>query len=145
MFSEQSGPFGLEDYLISAAATALDIDYDGDLDIITIPVNGPVQAFINNLQSGNAIGIEFRDHVGNYFGIGARVEISYGENGARRQMREVQSGGGFQSFDAPGVHFGLGDYDKVQAVSIFWADGGTTRIAKPLAAGAFYLIERNDN
>ena len=120
----------------------VDIDRDGDLDIITIPVNGPVQAFINNTQSGNAIGFEFRDQVGNYFGVGTRLVIRYGENGGRRQMREVQAGGGFQSFDPQTLYFGLANYDQVQEISIFWADGNQTEIGSPLPAGAIYLIEQ---
>ncbi|MEO0774640.1 MAG: FG-GAP-like repeat-containing protein, partial [Pseudomonadota bacterium] len=36
-FTEQSGPFGLEDYLMTAAATKFDLEGDGDLDMITYP------------------------------------------------------------------------------------------------------------
>lgn len=140
-FSEKSGPFGLEDYLITAAATAFDMDNDGDQDFITVPVNGPVMAFVNNAQSGNAIAFDFADHVGNSFGIGNRIEIRYGD-GARRQSRELQLGGGFMSFDAPVAHFGLGDAEMIDSVVIDWADGGRTVIDGGLPAGARYRIER---
>ena len=65
---------------------------------ITVPVNGPLQAFINNSQSGNAIGFRLRDSVGNHFGIGAKIIIHYGKDEQRRQIREIQSGGGFPIF-----------------------------------------------
>ena len=141
-FSEQSKAFGLVDHLMTAGATKLDIDHDGDLDFITIPVNGPAQIFINNSQSGNAIDFQFRDHIGNHFGIGARILIRYGEAGERRQMREIQSGGGFQSFDASIAHFGLGDFDSVKDVTIYWADGSQSKLETPVMAGATYVIER---
>jgi uncharacterized membrane protein YraQ (UPF0718 family) len=139
-FTEESGPFGLEDYLITAAATTIDLDNDGDLDIITVPVNGPLKAFLNNSTSGNAIGFDFRDAVGNRFGIGTRVDIVYG--GGKTQMRELQSGGGFMSFDAPVVHFGLGEESSLERVTVRWADGGETTIDGGLAAGAVYRLER---
>ena len=139
-FTEASGPFGLEDYLMTAAATAFDWDHDGDLDMITHPVNGPMVAFINNAQNGNSIAFEMRDHVGNRFGIGARVSVTAS---GRTQWRELQLGGGFMSFDAPVAHFGLGDAEQVEGVRINWADGSETLIDQPFLAGATYRITRN--
>lgn len=141
-FTEASGPFGLEDYLMTAAAAQLDIDHDGDLDILTVPVNGPVAAFVNNSQDGAAIAFELRDALGNHLGVGARIEIAYGETGERRQVREIQSGGGFMSFDAPVAHFGLGAHERIAEVRIFWPDGGYSVITDPLEAGALYTITR---
>lgn len=137
-FEEKSGPFGLEDYLITNAATAIDIDNDGDLDFIAVTVNGPVVAFINNSQTGNAIMLEFADRGGNHFGIGNKIEIAYGGG---KQTRELQLGGGYMSFEAPIAHFGLGNYDKVDSVTISWADGSKT-VINDLPAGARYRVER---
>ena len=139
-FSEQTSAFGLEDYLITAAAVAADIDHDGDVDFISGPVNGPVMAFINNAQAGNAIAFEFRDWEGNRFGIGNRIEIRYGHG--VKQMREVQSGGGFMSFDAPVLHFGLGEAKMVDSIKISWSNGGELVIDSKFPAGATYRIER---
>ena len=137
-FDEETVRFGFEDYLITPAATAIDIDGDGDIDFITAPVNGPPIVFINNAQSGNAIIFEFDDAVGNRFGIGSKVELIYGGG---RQTRELQLGGGYMSFDAPFVHFGLGTFDKVESVTVTWGDGART-VIKDLPAGARYRIAR---
>ncbi len=139
-FREASGPFGLEDYLMTASAVAFDIDHDGDLDIITQPVNGPVSLFVNGGQSGNAIEVELHDGAGNSHGLGARVVAELPDG--TRMMRELQSGGGFMSFDAPVVHFGLGDAQEVTRLTVHWANGGTTEITGPIAAGASYRIAR---
>jgi uncharacterized membrane protein YraQ (UPF0718 family) len=141
-FKESSGPFGLEDYLMTAASAAFDMDNDGDIDFLTMTVNGPVMAFVNNASEGNAIVFAFEDKVGNSFGIGGKIEIRYGGADARMQTRELQLGGGFMSFDAPVAHFGLGEYETVDSVAIRWADGGTTAIDTPLSAGALYRIAR---
>ncbi|MEI2387634.1 CRTAC1 family protein [Breoghania sp. JC706] len=140
-FTEASGPFGLEDYLMTASAVAFDMDHDGDLDIITQPVNGPVALFLNGSQTGNAIEVELRDAKGNSHGLGARLVAELPDG--TRMMRELQSGGGFMSFDAPVAHFGLGDAGEIARLTVHWADGGITEITSPLAAGAIYRITRD--
>jgi len=140
-FTEASGSFGLEDYLMSAAATSFDIDHDGDLDVISQPVNGPVVLFRNNAQSGNAVEIELRDQQGNSHAIGARL-VAELPNGSI-MSREIQSGGGFMSFDAPVVHFGLGDAAELAKLTIHWPTGTASEIAGPIMAGSTYKITRN--
>jgi len=141
-FEETSGPFGLEDYLMTAAATVFDIEGDGDQDVITHPVNGPLQVFMNNSQTGNAISFTFADARGNHYGIGNTVEITLPDGSM--QSRELQSGGGFMSFDAPVAHFGLGAFDRVEAVVIHWSNGGETRLTGGLDAGAVYKVAREN-
>lgn len=141
-FSEKAVDYGLEDYLMTAAALRLDIDHDGDLDILTVPVNGPVQAYINNEQAGQAIGFRLRDKVGNSHGLGAKITIYYGPDEDKHQRREIQSGGGFQSFDASDVHFGLGTNKAISRAEIDWVDGSSSVINEPLKAGATYVVTR---
>ncbi len=139
-FTEASGHFGLEDYLMTASATAFDIDRDGDLDMVTHPVNGPLVAFVNGTQKGNAISFALRDLRGNRDGIGAVITVVDTEGVAR--TREVQMGGGFMSFDAPEAHFGLGDATAIVAGEIRWADGTLSSLPAPLAAGQHYQVTR---
>lgn len=139
-FTEASGPFGLEDYLMTAAAVAFDMDNDGDLDVISQPVNGPVALFVNGTQNGNALVVELRDAAGNSHGIGARVYVTLPDGS--KLMRELQAGGGFMSFDAPVAHFGLGPADTVEAVRVVWPDGAVSEISGPVSAGATYRISR---
>ena len=140
-FIEASGPYGLEDYLMTAAATVFDMDHDGDLDIITQPVNGPVVLFRNNAQTGNSIAFELRDSIGNSHGIGARIPLRHG---GKIQTRELQSGGGFMSFDAPVAFFGLAQDMEIDSLKIEWADGGETVIPQSLHAGATYRVQRTN-
>jgi hypothetical protein len=139
-FVEASGPFGLEDYLMTAAATAFDMDGDGDLDMVTHPVNGPLAVFRNNAQDSNAIAFALDDSAGNRDGIGAVLTLT--DDQGRRMSREIQLGGGFMSFDAPRVHFGLGSATQATSLTIRWADGTQTDIAGPLDAGALYMVRR---
>jgi uncharacterized membrane protein YraQ (UPF0718 family) len=138
-FEEQSGTFGLEDYLMTAVATQFDMDNDGDLDMLTHPVNGPLTIFRNNGQVRGIV-FELTDMAGNRDGIGAVLRLS--DATGRTQMREVQMGGGFMSFDAPRVHFGLGDEVRATKLSLRWADGSETVIEGQLDVGNTYQIKR---
>lgn len=139
-FAEASGPFGLEDYLMTAAASAFDMDNDGDLDMVTHPVNGPMTVFRNNAQAP-ALVISLHDQIGNRDGIGATLTLT--DDLGRSQTRELQLGGGFMSFDAPRAHFGMGGARHATELSIRWPDGSTTQVSGPLDAGAHYRISRN--
>jgi hypothetical protein len=134
-FTERSGPDGLEDYLMTASAVAFDADGDGDEDILTHPVNGPL-AFFENGAQGPRIAVELADPGASV--LGAVVTVTDGAG--RLQRREIQSGGGFMSFDAPRLTFTAAD---AQALTIRWPDGAETVLNGPLAAGRFYRITRD--
>jgi len=140
---DKTKEYGLRSFLAASAYTYLDMDNDGDLDIVAAPVIGPIYTYRNNLAEGNAVAFKLRDHVGNRFGIGSKITIHYGDGAARHQMRELQASGGFISFDAPIAHFGLGEFSSVDRVEVEWSTGGTTVLPGPFAAGATYLINRN--
>jgi len=135
--------FGLENLGITPAYIYIDIDNDGDLDIIATAVNGPISVYINNEYQNNSITFEFRDMRGNYFGIGNKIYIYYGENNERHQVREIKSGGGFLSFDAPVAHFGLGKYGTISKVEITWSTGGKTILNKEFLANRNYVVTRS--
>lgn len=138
-FVEETEDFGLRDFFITASAITADFDHDGDLDVLVQPVNAPVLLFENADQTGTAIAIQLDDELGVRDGIGALVTI---EAGALTQIRELQLGGGFMSYDAPIAHFGLGGATTVERVLIDWPDGSQTVLEDPLEAGALYLIRR---
>ncbi|MEP3300184.1 MAG: FG-GAP-like repeat-containing protein [Pseudoruegeria sp.] len=139
-FTEDSGQMGLEDYLMTAAATVFDLDGDGDLDVVTHPVNGPMVVFRNNDQQGNAISFTLADKLGNHDGIGAVLRL---KAGGITQQRELQLGGGFMSFDAPVVHFGLGEIADIDSLTIHWTDGTITTLTDGLKAGYHHHISRS--
>jgi len=140
-FREASGEMGLEDYLMTAAASQFDMDGDGDLDLVTHPVNGPLVLFRNNSQ-GRGLVFELQDLRGNRKAIGARLTLEMADGS--RQTREIQLGGGFMSFDAPRVHFGLGETGEAQGLRISWPDGEETHLQGGLQSGYIYQITRQD-
>ncbi len=141
-FVDRATEWGMRTLLSIGGYSYVDMDNDGDLDIIAVPTEAPLLVFRNNSASGNSIAFEFSDQAGNAYGIGNRVIIHYGPDGKRHQMREIHAGGGFVSFDAPVAHFGLGEYDRVSRVEIVWSTGERTELEGEFTAGGRYVITR---
>jgi hypothetical protein len=141
-FEEASAWAGLEGFLATGTYVYIDIENDGDLDIVEVSFDGPVWVLRNESQRGQALTLELRDERGNSHGIGARVTIAYGPGGERRQMRELKAGGGFLSFDPPMLHFGLGEHGSVSRLEVRWPDGERSVFAGPIPAGHRYRIRR---
>jgi hypothetical protein len=139
-FVDETKAQGMQLFAESAAYTYVDVDNDGDLDIVAREVAGPVWVYTNNVTDGNAISFELKDERGNRSGIGAKIIIHYD---GKAQMREMQASGGFSSFDAPIAHFGLGDYGSVDRVEVKWPGGDTTDLQGEFKAGKRYRISRN--
>jgi hypothetical protein len=138
-FINQTEDAGLTSFLATSAYSYADIDNDGDLDIITAPIVGPVSVYVNN-SINNRIVFQLRDQLGNSFGIGSKVTIYYGDDG--KQQREILASGGFISFDAPDASFGLGKHQSVNQVVVDWSTGERSEIRNNFAAGTRYSITR---
>lgn len=139
-FTELTDDSGLKQHLPSSSFSYFDYDLDGDLDIFLATTVGPTYVYENKNHKSGSIAFELNDELGNRFGIGSKITIYYGDG--RHQMRELLTSGGYQSYDQPMVHFGLGEADTVSRVVVNWSTGEETEIATTLASGARYTIKR---
>ncbi len=92
-----------------------DLNNDGFLDI----QNG-TNVLFNNGNSNKWLNINLQGVQSNRNGIGSRVEI-YGVWG--KQIRDVQSGTGFQNMSTITAHFGIGQATTITQVVIKWPSG----------------------
>ena len=143
-FTDQSLAYGLFDRDATSAYTWLDYDHDGDLDIISLPVDAPMRLYRNEAARGNSIAFAIRDEIGNRLGIGTRLVIHYGPRGERHQMREIRASGGFLSQDPPIAHFGLGKHEHIDRLEVHWSTGEHSEVNEKLTVGAQYTIERHE-
>ncbi len=140
-FVDETEDAGLRSFLPTGAYTYVDIDNDGDLDIVAVPVAAPLLVYSNNSE-GNRIAFQLRDDGGNHYGVGSKVVIHYGPGLGRHQVREIQGSGGFISFDSPLAYFGLGEYQRVDRVEVRWSTGEISDISGDFSAGSRYIIHR---
>ena len=119
----------------------VDLDRDGDLDILTLPMMGPLKVFTNAASNeSNSLVIELRNRSANSAAIGSRVTLVAGD---RRQVQEVQASGGFVSFDETDLHFGLGRNEQADRIEVRWPDGAISVLEGPFPAGATYRVQRD--
>jgi hypothetical protein len=69
--------------------------------------------------------------------IGARVLL---RAGARLQVQEVTSQSSYYSHNDKRLHFGLGEYEKAEAIEIRWPSGQTETL-KNIAANQILTIK----
>jgi len=100
-----------------------DMNNDGMVDIFVVN-NGHGdgnQLFQNNTNSsGNWLKVKTVGTISNRAAIGTRVTI---EAGGKIFTDEVSGGTGYASQNSQTLHFGLGDVDKIDKMTIRWANG----------------------
>jgi hypothetical protein len=110
-----------------------DLNNDGLLDV----VKGS-QLWLNDRESNSNhwVKMNLRGLQSNRNGIGAKVAI-YG--GWGKQVRELRSGQSYSPMNTLTLHFGLGQYNHIDSVGVFWPSGMTTQLFD-LQADDTYLI-----
>ena len=119
--TERAGP-GLGIVRCSRGVAAVDLDLDGDIDLIVTNMEAPPNVLIN--VGGNAAGWLTLRLVGTAGSprdaIGARVTLTAG---GFKQVREVNPFGSYLSQSDYAVHFGLGDAASVEQLEVRWPSG----------------------
>ena len=106
----------------SRALLPVDLDADGDLDVLVTNLNDVPDLLRNETPGGGWLQVRLEGTVSNRDGIGARVTI---HAGGRPQTREVRSNTSYGS-TLPVAHFGLGDAAVVDSVEVRWPSGART-------------------
>ena len=118
------------------SAVALDLDGNGDLDIVTNEFNGPPQVLVSDLAQRHRIHflkVRLRGTRSNREGLGAQVTVVLPDGRRILKVRDGKSGYLSQS-DLP-LYFGLADADHAGAIEVRWPSGRHQSMAGPLAAG----------
>lgn len=121
-FSNVSAGTPLASLYASYGVAASDINLDGlpDLLVTNTGYDGN-QLFLNqNVNTNNWVFIKTSGTVSNRAGIGARVEV---EAGGQLLIDEVCAGSGYASQNSLTLHFGLGQAETIDRVTVKWPSG----------------------
>ncbi len=118
-FVELGATLGLSRTEDGRGMVLVDLDQDGAQDVVLHNFfKNPLVALLNRAAEGRRwIRVRLRGTTSNRFGIGARVTV----NG---RVRELACGSGYQSCDAPELHFGL-DAATAADLVVRWPSGRT--------------------
>lgn len=120
-FSKKTEEWNLDIPVNTNGSAYADLDNDGDLDLILNNMEETSFILENKLQSqNNYIRLRIKGAGDNTAAIGATVKIYAGD---QVQFAEVQRSRGYQSSVEPFLHFGLGEFDKIDKIEIIWPNG----------------------
>jgi hypothetical protein len=141
-FENKAVEWGLNIPSFSNGAVYVDLDKDGDLDLLVNNVNQPAFVYRNKsreLNKNNFISIQLKANVPNSFAIGSSIKVY---SGNQIISREVIPARGFQSSVDYVQTIGLGKA-TVDSLVITWPDRSVTVLQKP-AINLHHMIEQKD-
>jgi len=108
----------------SAGAAHADYDRDGDLDIFVANWGGRDQInrlYENTQSSGNWISIRLQATNSNHYAIGTKVIAHLSTDTSKLKLhRWMYPVTGYASQNDYELHFGLGDFNKIDSLEVFW-------------------------
>lgn len=123
-FKKMNKDWGFSQKTLSNGAVYVDLDNDGDLDLVLNNIENRAMIYRNNadrLGNHKSLTIKLEDlNSLNREGIGTKVTIYSDEKEFHASNQPVR---GFQSSVTRKLHFGLGDISKIDSIVIKWADG----------------------
>jgi len=118
------------------SAAILDLDDDGDLDIVTNEFNARPQILISDLAQQHRIHflkVRLRGTASNREGLGARVTVVLPDG--RRILKVMDGKSGYLSQSDLPLYFGLAAADHAASLEVRWPSGQLQTVPGPIPAG----------
>ena len=119
-FSNETGSWLSGEDSMSQGAIQVDLDNDGDLDLVVSNTNAPVEILENTISQGNWVELSLVGALENTQGIGARVELF---SGGETQYRAHFPANAYLSSQSNRLHFGLENVSLIDSVRVRWSNG----------------------
>ncbi|WP_299129108.1 FG-GAP-like repeat-containing protein [uncultured Winogradskyella sp.] len=127
-FTKSNSIWGVEDKGFSNGAVYVDLDNDGDLELVTNNIDSKVSVFKNtSSETNNYITVDLKGTDKNTHGLGSKVHIYHGN---MHQLQELTLSRGFQSSVAPRIHFGLGKANIIDSLVVKWPNGNVQTLTQ---------------
>src|SRR5450432_2408587 len=138
-FVDKTSAWGLEEPTFSNGAVYVDLDNDGDLDVVINNINSTALIYENKINSeikNNYLEIKFQGSANNISGIGTKV-ILYQKGNVQNFVNNPYRG--YLSSVSPIMHFGLGGDAKIDSLEIFWP-GNLKQLIKNVPANQLLSV-----
>ena len=142
-FTNLSESWGLSTPSFSNGAAYVDLDNDGDLDLVVNNVNMPPFIYRNETNKkpeSNFLMLTLKGSGKNTEAIGAEVTLYYG---GKLNYQELMPMRGFQSTVDNRLHFGLGAAQIIDSLVVDWPDGKCT-VLHGVAVNQFLKLDQKD-
>lgn len=142
-FANTSAAWGISQSSNSNGAAYVDLDNDGDLDLVVNNINQPAFIYQNEASTelnNHYLQLKLEGSGKNTQGTGAKVTIYVKD---KLQYLEQMPSRGYQSSVSPILHFGLGKDKQVDSLRIIWQNGDTQLIKQVKADRQLVLNEKD--
>ena len=139
-FEDVSEKWGLDRLGVAFGCALVDLDGDGDLDIIYNNFDGPPTVIRNNTTEGHRVIIKLAGRAPNLDAIGAELRI---ETASGVQVRQIYTERGVVTSEPATVHFGLGSDPVIPKLTIRWPNG-QVQVLEDLPADKLLTIKQPD-
>ncbi len=119
-FKDTSKDWGLDHVGMSYAATAADLDRDGDLEIIVANLDEEVSIYKNNSNNKHKVLVKLVGTLSNFQGIGSTVKVSTIK---QKQSRFITLTRGYMASGEAVAHFGIDSEEQLTELSVQWPSG----------------------
>src|SRR4051812_5889756 len=141
---DSTGRLTMMGALGSRSAVAVDLDNDGDLDIVTSEFNGKPQVLANDLAQKhrvNYLKIHLHGTRSNRDGLGAEVNVMLPSG--RRLLKVMDGKSGYLSQSDLPLYFGLADVDEVDSIEVRWPSGRHQKVSGPIKSNQTVDVTEN--
>jgi hypothetical protein len=119
-FENVSASWGLDQKGVFFGCAIVDLDGDGNLDLVYNNFDGPPTIIRNHSMDGHRVLIKLAGRAPNRDAIGAELRI---ETASGVQVRQVYTERGVVASEPATVHFGLGKDTEIAKLTIHWPNG----------------------
>ncbi|UCG85427.1 MAG: VCBS repeat-containing protein [Gemmatimonadota bacterium] len=122
-FSNKTSAWGMDQPSFSYGAAFSDLDLDGRLDVVINNIDAPAFVYHNvgpPNDTSHYLQIDLEGEYPNRRGLGSKLILTAG---GQRQYIYHMPYRGYQSSMHDRVHFGLGDAQRVDSLTVVWPDG----------------------
>ena len=126
----------------SRSSILVDLDNDGDQDLVTNDFNSPAQVLLSDLADDHPVHylkIDLHGTKSNREGVGAIVRVHVGD---RVLTRQVDGKSGYLSQSDVPLYVGLGKADHADRIEVSWPSGAEQTVPGPVASGPVTIEEK---
>lgn len=128
-FSNKTGAWIENEPSLSNGAIYVDLDLDGDLDLVTNNLNEEASIYENSIDgSKNYISLNFNYKGANTEGIGTKAKVFAS---GQMQLKQLFKSRGFLSSLSSRLHFGLNDTESIDSIQIIWPNRKIQTLVSP--------------